>query len=283
MHMNCQGTGDTTVVLEAGLMDFSIMWAVVQPSIASFTRVCSYDRSGLGWSQASSAPRSAAVAMQELREVLDAAGVVPPYVMVGHSYGGLLAQRFARRYPDEVVGLVLVDAAHVDQLRLLPELAEARRNARRQFRSLRAMNALGLLALMPSMIPTRGLPGGSARRYQSVLASSSYFRGAMAELDAMEESFSPTSTDRRPFGGLPVVVVSRGLAEPLPHLDSEGNRQWEAGWQQLQRDLVALSGHVKHLVAERSGHDIHTRQPEIVVAAIRSVLSSASWGEGPGR
>jgi pimeloyl-ACP methyl ester carboxylesterase len=283
MHMNCQGTGDTTVVLEAGLMDFSIMWAVVQPSIASFTRVCSYDRSGLGWSQASSAPRSAAVAMQELREVLDAAGVVPPYVMVGHSYGGLLAQRFARRYPDEVVGLVLVDAAHVDQLRLLPELAEARRNARRQFRSLRAMNSLGLLALMPSMIPARGLPGGSARRYRRVLASSSYFRGAMAELDAMEESFSPTSTDRRPFGGLPVVVVSRGLAEPLPHLDSEGNRQWEAGWQQLQRDLVALSGHVKHLVAERSGHDIHTRQPEIVVAAIRSVLSAASWGEGPGR
>lgn len=274
MHINCQGQGEPTVVLDAGLMDFSVLWAGVQAHVATFTRVCSYDRRGLGWSEPGSLPRSSAVAVTELKDLLDAAHIAPPYILAGHSYGGMNARRFAQRYPKLVAGLVLVDAAHVGQIRRIPELDSARTATARQFRLLARFNALGMLAVAPGTIPARGLSAEPARQYRSVLASTSYFPGALSELDAMEASFAPQSEDTVTLNDLPVVVVSRGRAALHPEPNVTMNEHLEKEWQLMQREVVALFPRSTQVVARESGHDIHVHEPAVVSNAIHAVFKS---------
>src|SRR5271169_1299124 len=123
MHINCTGQGSPAVILDSGLGDTYVSWRKVQPQIAEFTRVCSYDRAGLGYSDSSSQPRTSKVMAEELHALLRAAQVAPPYVLVGHSMGGYNVRLYASLYPSEVTGMVLVDASHPDQEnRFPPEL-----------------------------------------------------------------------------------------------------------------------------------------------------------------
>ena len=123
MHIDCTGQGSPAVILESGLGDSFVSWHKVQPQIANFTRVCSYDRAGLGYSDSSPLPRTSDVIAKELHALLHAAGVSPPYILVGHSMGGFDVRLYASLYRSEVVGMVLVDASHPDQEnRFPPEL-----------------------------------------------------------------------------------------------------------------------------------------------------------------
>jgi pimeloyl-ACP methyl ester carboxylesterase len=121
LHINSTGEGTPAVVLDAGVCDCSLNWCLVQPEVAKFTRVCSYDRAGMGWSDAGPSPRTSEVIVRELHTLLTNAGIAGPYVLVGHSFGGYNVRLFAHDYPEEVVGLVLVDSAHEDQWPMLPE------------------------------------------------------------------------------------------------------------------------------------------------------------------
>jgi pimeloyl-ACP methyl ester carboxylesterase len=124
LHLSCTGTGrpgSPMVILEAGFGNTSLVWSKVQPGVASFTRVCSYDRAGYGWSDNGPLPRTAGRMVRELHTLLARAGVAGPYVLVGHSYGGLIMQLYASTYPQQVAGLVLVESMHADQFRY-PEL-----------------------------------------------------------------------------------------------------------------------------------------------------------------
>ena len=115
MHINCTGDtrpGQPTVVLEAGSSDFSIDWAFVQPAVAAFTRVCSYDRSGSGWSDLGPYPRTLKQTVFELHTLLEKSGISGPLVYVGHSYGGRIARIYASTYPAEVVGILNFDQKH---------------------------------------------------------------------------------------------------------------------------------------------------------------------------
>lgn len=111
LNLHCTGAGVPTVVLEAGLLDSLDVWGRVQPAVARFARVCSYDRAGYGNSDPGPMPRTSVRIANELRAALHSAGERPPYVLVGASFGGFLVRVFNGRYPDEVAGLVLVDAA----------------------------------------------------------------------------------------------------------------------------------------------------------------------------
>ena len=110
MHIDCTGEGSPTVILESGLGDSYVSWSQVQPEIAKFAHVCSYDRAGLGYSDPVSEPRTSKVIAQELQQLLRVAGVNPPYILVGHSMGGYDVRFYAKLYPTEVAGMVLVDA-----------------------------------------------------------------------------------------------------------------------------------------------------------------------------
>src|SRR3989337_877218 len=106
MHINCTGQGSPTVILAAGSLEYSLFLALVQPDVARFTRVCSYDRAGYGWSEPSPHPRTANTMVEELHTLLVNAKVEGPYVLVGHSLGGMHMRVVAHNYPDEVVGLI---------------------------------------------------------------------------------------------------------------------------------------------------------------------------------
>src|SRR5258706_276836 len=143
LHLHCLGTGRPTVVLEAGLNEFSLAWTQVQDETAKLTRVCAYDRAGFGWSDRGTLARTGANMVRELHALLGRARIEAPVVLVGHSFGGLLAREYVRAYPDEVAGLVLVDAVHEEYLERVPELKRGVQGGLRSFDRLSLIRRLG--------------------------------------------------------------------------------------------------------------------------------------------
>jgi pimeloyl-ACP methyl ester carboxylesterase len=121
LHINCLGEGGPTVILEAANFGMSAHWVRVQQQLAQTTRVCAYDRAGMGWSEAGPEPRDAKQISSELHTLLKGADTEAPYVLVGHSYGGLYARMYAARYPNQVAGVVLVDSSHPEQFTRSPQ------------------------------------------------------------------------------------------------------------------------------------------------------------------
>ena len=139
MHIDCRGTaaeGAPTVILESALAGTTSLWGWVQPEVANATRVCAYDRAGSGWSDPRPQPRDAEHFAAELQALLQAAAVAGPYVLVGHSYGGKYVRMYTAMYPDQVAGIVLVDASHPDQWTRTPE-------GQAEFRSFARLNTIG--------------------------------------------------------------------------------------------------------------------------------------------
>ena len=147
LHINCMGKGSPTVILESGQGDYSLTWAYVQPQIAKITRVCSYDRAGLGWSDPSPNPRTASKQVEELHTLLVNSAVQGPYVLVGHSRGGMLVRMYAHNYPNEVISMVLVDSLHEERFIRNPGLGNAIKDAARQFSMLTFLSSTGIMAL----------------------------------------------------------------------------------------------------------------------------------------
>jgi len=121
LHLYCEGTGSPTVVFDSGLGSSSLDWSRVQPDVAQLTRACVYDRAGYGWSDPGPGPRDSATIVRELQELLGHAGVAPPYVLVGHSFGGFNVRLFASEHPEETAALVLIDSSHEQQFERFDE------------------------------------------------------------------------------------------------------------------------------------------------------------------
>jgi pimeloyl-ACP methyl ester carboxylesterase len=274
LHLHCVGQGRPIVILDAGLNDFSVQWLHIQAEISKHRRVCSYDRAGLGWSEDSPHPRVSETMVKELRTLLENAKVEGPYILVGHSFGGMNLRLYAHRYPKAVAGLVLVDAAHEEQALRVPALQRVAEQMAGQFRFLGVLASLGVMALSPDEIPDRGLTGDALARYRAVVAATPFFDTAAAETESLEQSFAQVrQASIASLGNIPLVVVSRGLPDPLPGASEAGNLQYEQAWKQLQTALVALSPRGKQVVAQRSQHYIHLTEPQLVIDAIRRVAS----------
>src|SRR3990172_2738206 len=189
LHINCQGQGSPTVVIEAGAADCSLSWGQVQREVARFTRVCTYDRAGLGWSERSPQPRTAHNLVEDLHTLLARSGVEPPYVLVGHSLGGLFVRLYAHEHPDQVAGMVLVDAVHEEMFLRYPEafssLLQRSRKPMAWFLRLGEMSAAaGLLALAPRLYQQQLLsiaPEEARETYRGVMSADAKCLAAVRE------------------------------------------------------------------------------------------------------
>jgi pimeloyl-ACP methyl ester carboxylesterase len=241
------------VVLDSGLGGSSAGWGFVQPDVAQFTRVCSYDRAGIGYSDPGPPPRTARRIASELARLLDRSGVEGPVVMVGASSGGFNVRVFASDYTDRVAGVVLVDASHEDQGHEIPVLA----------RFVPLLSSVGALRLLDVSLglPVESLPPSTQPFARATRFRSAGHQAAAGEILAIRESASQVRNSRRTLT-VPLVVVS-------------GARGADSTWRNLQRDQVTLSQRGCQIIAEQSGHVVPLDQPDVVVDAIRAIVSFA--------
>jgi len=289
LHLNCQGTpvaGRPTVVMETAHAEPGLSWARIQPEVAKFTRVCTYDRAGLGWSESSPKPRTAENIVEELHTMLARAGVKPPYVLVGHSIGGLYVRLYAHEHPDEVAGMVLVDATHEEQFLRMPEaLAKAQASSIRAaglflglFQALSSMGLLVPLARMkgglwPMPVPKEGRAAYLARAY----SGTPHLGAARRETLDMPESLAMVRAKKLgTLGDIPLTVISAGRpAISAGHGISQADAErFKAVADELHAELAALSTRGKRMIAPESGHYVPVDQPELVVEAIREVVEA---------
>lgn len=264
MHLNCTGEGSPTVVLDSGLGDTYVSWRKVQPEIAKFAHVCSYDRAGLGYSDPSPQPRTSKVIAEELHTLLQAAAIPPPYVLVGHSMGGYDVRLFASAYPREVVGMVLVDASHPDQENRLPlELKNLEGTELREGEFLEFTMPFGLPRLL-RLCEDDPLTRAAECNFHSA-------RESVAELRAFPESAAQTAATGS-LGDMPLAVLSHDPDKPSTELPPDLAKVTNDAWEKMQEDLVHLSIRGTHAIAKNSSHYIQTDRPDMVVAAVRDVI-----------
>jgi pimeloyl-ACP methyl ester carboxylesterase len=253
LHLRCQGEGSPTVILEAGGFGTpSEVWGAVMPQVAEVTRVCRYDRANnqTGRSDPAPTPRTAADIVADLHALLQAADVPGPYVLVGPSVAGLIVRLYAATYPDDVVGLVLVDASHEEQPTVLGAFLTPEELALSQRLDFESGDPEGIL---------------TAESYPETLAQVREAR------------------DSAPLRSMPLVVLIAGQTEDLTESGYSAHEQ--AVWWPLTRvfgaDLAALVPDGRLIVVEESGHVIHEEQPEVVVQAIMDVVNAvrdpSSW------
>ena len=265
VHLLCRGQGSPAVILESGMPGTALGWASVIEDIASFARVCAYDRAGYGWSEAGPEPRTTGSITGELRDLLRTAQVGPPSVLVGHSFGGLIVQVFASRFPDEVAGMVLVDSSHPNLARRSGRLDRMGRVAFR----LKLLAPLGIARFMidaPSGNP-ESRPSSTRATEKELMATTRSFRTMASELEGLRESLNQAAEDRPRLGRKPLVVLT------------EGRRKMEF-WHAMQEQFTELSDSSEWRVVNGAGHFIHQDKPEIVVDAVRRVVESARGQAG---
>lgn len=283
LHIDCRGErqpGQPVVVLEAGMGNCSFDWRRVQPVLAEGARVCAYDRAGYGWSDAAQGERTIAQMAGELHALLEQAGETGPYLLVGHSFGGILVREFYRQHPEAVAGMVLVDSAHEDQIKRLPEAEAQAISASIGFlKNLAFLARFGVLRLLGRSILLKRFPSlrtaEEKATYLPMLIRPAYYAAVQAETQALL-AYSAGNPAPPNLGALPLVVVQAGgKPDPLPPVYSEERwQQTRAMFNSIQEELAGLSTQGKLLTAEQSVHAIPLEEPEVVIEAVREVLAA---------
>ena len=239
LHLNCTGHGSPAVILEAGNLAMSADWIKIQQRVAETTRICSYDRAGTGWSDTGPDPRNADRISAELRTLLTHAGVAPPYVLVGHSYGGLYALRYAGQYPDQVAGLVLLDSSHPDQFTRSVDGRAMAQRTNRLGAVLPLLTRLGIVRLTNFLPAHPDLPAQQRAEVQAFHATTRQVRASVAEFRSTPQS-SAQAGSTSTVENKPLAVVTAG--------------EQTAEWLQMQDELATLSSNSMHRVVAGADH-----------------------------
>ena len=263
MHLDCRGEGSPTVVMDAGLGGSSLDWSLVQPQLATTTQVCTYDRAGMGWSDPSPLPRTPGHIADELHTLLANAGVHGPFVLVGHSLAGKNIRMFASAHPDDVAGMVLVDARS-EYVDALITKAEA--------------DAFGFALAMQGALYSFARHLGVARAFGAGLVGEPLVSPAVAtEMvllqtqavaidETTKEGLARAADDaalaRSRLGAIPLVVIA--AAASMSNIPN---------WSMAQQEMAALSTQGSLVVAEQSGHAVQLEEPGIILDAIDDMVA----------
>ena len=252
LHIRCTGNGRPTVVIDTGHGDVAEKWHGIQDQLAQGNRVCTYDRAGYGQSEPGPKPRHSRRSARELKTLLEKAGVEGPYVLVGHSLGGLNLQLFASHYPDVVAGIVLVDPPPLDFI------------AGKAFPDLRQMAAEQVSELLAAVEHTRQSTKPEER------AMADYLAALASELEMTFSENAAQVAAITSFGDTPLTVVAAGKPNPAFGEQAEDFQQF---WIEQNRALAARSTNSRFVLVEGSGHHLEQEAPDVVVHAIREMVA----------
>jgi pimeloyl-ACP methyl ester carboxylesterase len=260
LHLNCRGSGSPTVVIDTGWGDGSAMWSGVQSEVAKTTRVCTYDRAGMGYSETGPLPRNAAQLAKELHTLLQQANIPGPYLLVGHSLGGLSVRVFAHDYTAEVAGVVLIDSMSPAQFPPSPPDRQPQTASPTPGFSLPVVLArIGLVRLLAGPLGFKpALPAEEQKAFTAFAVTPRSIQAWLDEGAVMPESGAQARAVKS-FGDLPLIVLSRGLDQ-------------KPDWQAMQTELLQLSSNSQQLIADKSDHNIEIDQPEAAVEAIGKMV-----------
>lgn len=283
MHLYCSGEGSPTVILDAGLGDSSVNFQPLQAAISEFTRVCSYDRAGYGWSEVGPEPRTSEQIVAELFAMLKQSGEIGPFVLGGHSFGGLNMILVAASHPDDIAGVALIDSSHPGQteaLAAVPELLALQDAEIAGLGDLATAVDAGDVTAADVIGNAPALPDDLKGTWAALFVQPQSLRTAVAEYASLADSMEQV-TAAGALGDTPLVVLAHGLgldssipAETLEQLGltPEMLTTYEGIWRELQEDHLTLSTNSRLVVAENSGHYIYFDEPDLVVDAIRSLV-----------
>lgn len=304
LHITDEGQSAPTVVFDAGLAGLSLDWALVRPEVARFTRVCTYDRAGYGWSDRGARPRNSLQIAMELRALLRRANIPGPYVLVGHSFGGFNVRVFADRYPSEVAGMVQVDASHED---FVPRLSARARDYYLNIERLEApLLALGSAFSRVGVVRLLGdidtlalvlkvfeaLPPGEREMAKVLRYHTAFFDTSRDEVKSFYESAEQAHRTAS-LGDKPVIVLTAvgqdtGQNEigetmvPGLNIDLKSIEEMVMLRATLHAELAhTLSTNSAHIVTRESGHLIAITQPQLIIDSVRQVVESVRAGNKP--
>src|SRR5829696_2087620 len=270
MHLHSTGEEGRapTVVMDSGLGGTVLDWQLVQPGVAKFARVCSYDRGGMGWSDPGAQPRTSQQIVEELHALLNNAEVQGPYVLVGHSFGGTNVQLYASQYPNEVAGMVLVDSATEDEM-LVTLTEELQGSPVRN----KILATIGVTRLPYTL-------GGETDERTAISTHAKDTYEVSDERTSWEESFEQRRASPLSLGDKPLIVLTAGAFQVPPDagIPQEQIDSFLEARSEFQADLPLHSQNSERIIAEDSGHDIHLDQPDLVIDAIRRVVEAGRNG-----
>lgn len=279
LHAIVRGEGTPTVILESGLGGCALQFTQIQPAVSAFTRVLAYDRAGQAWSDPSPNPRTPANVVSELRTLLGKLHLSPPYVFVGHSFGGLLALIEAGMHPGETAGVVTVDSSDVEQYATFPSMDRLISQTAAGTRLLKLLSRLGLGRQMTKMSlgsPLKFLPKEELNSFLTVSSRPTHYDSIAAEFSQMRCYFGPQSEVPHSLGEIPLSVVTAGrsvsgkrrfggmTADEL----NRHHQEWQAG-------LARRSSQGQHIVVPDASHLSILFEPDKaaqVVEAIRLIV-----------
>ncbi len=300
MNVYCEGSGSTTVVLDSGLGDWSPAWIATQSKVATFTRVCAYDRAGYGFSGPGPFPRTHTRIARELHGLLHNGGILPPYVLVGHSFGGTDVQLFGDLYRGELAGMLLLDALPVGTSRDLPSSSfdsypnEMKKCSAAASRHTLARDRLlymrcfadGVEDASPSQLRLERSSQSLRRTFRSI-AMEPYQYAAIASEAASESTPDIEAHEKQlqrglyPLGSIPLIVLTSTRARFEREMIGYGLKPHDASafaytYVRLEDGLPRLSRNSRRFFATKSGHYIQADDGELVVSAIRSLVKGTS-------
>ena len=283
MNLYCKGSGSPVVVFDSGAGAAGWDWVLVHSQIAIKTKACIYDRAGIAFSDASARPSTSANAVEDLHTLLSNAQVKPPYILVGHSSGSFNVQLYTYKYPQEVVGLVLVDGSHEDQNARFNKVSKGQWSKMQESGAIEtkeciASSKAGFLVGSEKYKQCMGDPPEKFNKDLSVAYILNYAQSkAWATYESEDGSFETSAdqlrTARKPFGDLPVICLTRTPYHwSQPGISTSTVNAMEKEWREMHIEIARLSTHGIEKVIPNSGHYIQLDRPDAVIDAINAVI-----------